>query len=461
MGTLITDFMLIKPGALHKANGGYLVLDARKVLLEPFAWEGLKRALKAREIRIQSLGEMYGVISTVTLEPETIPLDVKVVLFGDRFIYYLLQAYDPEFSELFKVAADFDVNIERSKDNTHLFARLVKSLLDKQKLRAFDKGAVARVLEHASRLTEDSEKLSTHMRSVEDMLTEADYFAQQDNCELVLRKHVQQAVDARIHRADRYRSKIYEAIERGTILIETEGEKVGQVNGLSVIDLGDFAFAQPSRITASVHLGDGEVMDIEREVELGGPIHSKGVLILSAFLSGRFARNKPLALSASVTFEQNYGMVDGDSASVGELCALLSAIADVGIKQCFAITGSVNQLGEVQAIGGVNEKIEGFYDVCKLKGLTGDQGVLIPAANVEHLMLRHDVVKSTEEGRFHVYPIHHVDEAIQMLTGLRIGKPNKKGEYPKGSMNRIVEDKLAQFAEIKHEHAKTIEVHND
>ncbi|WP_455204414.1 Lon protease family protein, partial [Kaarinaea lacus] len=306
MGTLIADFMLIKPGALHKANGGYLVLDAKKVLLEPFAWEGLKRALNAREIRIQSLGELYSFVSTVSLDPETIPLDTKVVLMGDRFIYYLLQAYDPEFCELFKVAADFDVDIDRSPENMQLYAQLVATLVRKQELKAFEKEAVARVIEFASRKIEDAEKLSTHMRSIFDLLSEADYFAAQQDSEQVRKQHVQQAIDAQIRRGDRMRSKIYEEIDRGTILIEVEGNKVGQVNGLSVIDLGDFAFAQPSRITANVYLGDGSVVDIEREVELGGPIHSKGVLILSAFLSGRYGRVKPLALSASLTFEQSY-----------------------------------------------------------------------------------------------------------------------------------------------------------
>jgi len=454
MGTLLTDFMLIKPGALHKANGGFLVLDARKVLLEPFAWEGLKRALNSREIRIQSLSELYGFVSTVSLEPEAIPLDVKVVLFGDRYIYYLLQAYDPEFSELFKVAADFDVSIDRSADNIHLYAQLVATLVKKQELQPFDKDAVARVLEFASRKMEDAQKLSIHMRSIVDLLSEADYFAGEDKSKVVLRKHVQQAIDAQIRRVDRMRSRIYEEIQRGTILIETDGARIGQVNALSVIDLGDFAFAQPSRVTATVHVGDGGVMDIEREVELGGPIHSKGVFILSAFLSGRYARKKPLSMSASLTFEQSYGMVDGDSASVAELCGLLSAIATIPIKQNFALTGSVNQHGQVQPIGGVNEKIEGFFDVCKRKGLTGEQGVLIPHTNVEHLMLRHDVVEAVAEGRFHIYPIETVDQAIEMLTGISAGELNKQGKYPKGSVNYQVAARLEEYAEIKHEFVK-------
>lgn len=454
MGTLLTDFMLIKPGALHKANGGYVVLDARKLLLEPFAWEGLKRALKAKEIRIQSLSELYGFVSTVSLEPEAIPLDAKVVLFGDRYIYYLLQAYDPEFSELFKVAADFDVSIDRSVDNIQLYAQLVATLVKKQELQAFDRDAVARVMEFASRKIEDAKKLSTHMRSIVDLLSEADYFATQDNSAVVLRKHVQQAIDAQIRRVDRMRSRIYEEIERGTILIQTEGEKVGQVNALSVIDLGDFAFAQPSRVTATVHVGDGGVVDIEREVELGGPLHSKGVFILSAFLSGRYARKKPLSMSASLTFEQSYGMIDGDSASMAELCALLSAIANIPIKQNFALTGSVNQHGQVQPIGAVNEKIEGFFDVCKKKGLNGQQGVLIPSTNIDHLMLRHDVVEAVAEGRFHIYPIETVDHAIELLTGVSAGELNKQGKYPKGSVNQQVAVRLEEYAEIKHEFVK-------
>ncbi|KPJ92345.1 MAG: ATP-dependent protease [Gammaproteobacteria bacterium SG8_11] len=455
MGTLITDFMLIKPGALHKANGGFLVLDARKLLLEPFAWEGLKRALKAKEIRIQSLGELYSFVSTVSLDPEAIALDTKVVLFGDRFIYYLLQAYDPEFCELFKVAADFDVSIDRSAENIQDYAHLVGSLIKKQQLQAFDKDAVARVMEYASRKMEDADKLSTHMRSIVDLISEADYFANEDGNKIVLRKHVQKAIDAQIRRVDRMRSKIYEEIERGTILLQTEGEKIGQVNALSVIDLGNFSFGQPSRVTASVHVGEGGVVDIEREVELGGPIHSKGVFILSAFLSGRYARKKPLSMSASLTFEQSYGMIDGDSASVAELCALLSAIGEIPIKQNIALTGSVNQHGEVQAIGGVNEKIEGFFDVCKNKGLTGDQAVLIPQSNVKHLMLRNDVVEAVGEGRFQIYPIETIDQAIETLTGLKAGELNKQNKYPKGSVNYKVTAKLAEYADIRHEFAKS------
>jgi lon-related putative ATP-dependent protease len=423
-------------------------------LLEPFAWEGLKRVLKAKEIRIQSLGELYSFVSTVSLEPEGIPLDVKVVLFGDRYIYYLLQAYDPEFCELIKVAADFDVSIDRSPENIQIYAHLVGTLIKKQELQAFDKDAVGRIMEYASRKMEDANKLSTHMRSIVDLISEADYFAQEDGNKIVLRKHVQKAIDAQIRRVDRMRSKIYEEIERGTILLETEGERVGQVNALSVIDLGNFSFGQPSRVTAAVHVGEGGVVDIEREVELGGPIHSKGVFILSAFLSGRYARKKPLSMSASLTFEQSYGMIDGDSASVAELCALLSAIGEIPIKQNFALTGSVNQHGQVQAIGGVNEKIEGFFDVCKKKGLTGTQAVLIPQSNVKHLMLRHDVVDAVEEGKFQIYPIESVDQAIEMLTGLKAGELNKQNKYPKGSVNYKVTTKLEEYAEIRHEFVK-------
>jgi lon-related putative ATP-dependent protease len=401
---------------------------------------------------------LYSFVSTVSLEPEPIPLDVKVVLFGDRYIYYLLQAYDPEFSELFKVTADFDVSIDRTSDNIRLYSQLIGSLIKKQELQAFDKAAVARVMEFASRKMEDANKLSTHMRSIVDLLSEADHFAHEEGSALVLRKHVQRAIDAQIRRVDRIRSKIYEEIERGTLMVETKGAQVGQVNALSVLDLGNFSFGQPSRVTASVHVGEGGVVDIEREVELGGPFHSKGVFILSAFLSARYAHKKPLSMNASITFEQSYAMIDGDSASVAELCALLSAIGDIPIKQTMALTGSVNQHGQVQAIGGVNEKIEGFFDVCKSKGLTGDQAVLIPQSNVKHLMLRHDVVEAVQEGQFHIYPIATVDQAIEMLTGLKAGELNKQDKYPSGSVNYKVTAKLAEFADIRHEYAKP-EVH--
>jgi predicted ATP-dependent protease len=392
-GALVTDFNLIKAGALHRANGGFLMLDALKVLMQPYAWEGLKRALRSSEIRIESLGQMLSLISTVSLEPQPIPLNIKVVLIGERVLYYLLSGFDPEFNQLFKVAADFEEVVDRNTQNDLLYARLIGTMVRQEGLLPIDRSAVARIIEHSARVAGDGEKLSTHRRSLADLLCETDYWAREGGRSLATAADVQTAIDAQIHRADRVRERLQEEIQRGTLLIDTQGERVGQINGLSVIQLGQFAFGHPSRITARVRLGKGEVVDIEREVELGGPIHSKGVLILSGFLGARYAADRPLSLSASLVFEQSYGGVEGDSASSAELYALLSALAEAPVKQSFAVTGSVNQHGQVQAIGGVNEKIEGFFDLCQARGLTGNQGVLIPASNVRHLTLKQEVVR--------------------------------------------------------------------
>jgi len=456
-GALVTDFTLIKPGALHRANGGYLLLDIRKVLVQPFAWEALKRALQSREIHIESLGQMYSLVSTVSLEPEPIPLDTKVVLFGDRLFYYLLHEYDPEFGELFKAAADFEERIERNADTHLLYARLISTLTRKEALLPFDRSAVARVIEHSARLAGDAERLSTHMRSVADLLREADYWAREAGQAVVQAADVQRAIDTQIRRQDRLRDRLYEAILRDTLMIATQGEVTGQINGLSVIELGNFAFAQPTRITATTRLGEGELVNIEREVKLSGAIHSKGVLILSSFLAARYARNQPLALSASLVFEQSYGLVEGDSASLAELCALLSNLANAPIRQSLAVTGSVNQFGQVQAIGAVNEKIEGFFDICAARGLNGEQGVLIPAANVKHLMLRRDVVAAAEAGQFRIYAVENVDQAIATLTGLPAGEADAKGEYPEGSVNRRVAARLAELTEISASFARKSE----
>jgi len=363
MGAVMTDFTLIKPGALHRANGGYLILDAHKILTQPFAWEQLKRVLRAGEITIESLGQIYGVVNTVTVKPEPIPLHVKIVLIGDRMLYYMLCQYDPDFSELFKVAADFSEDMDRSLENETLYARLIGTLAHKENLRHFDRGAVARVIEHSARMAGDTQKLSIQMQGVADLVREADYWAAQAKRDIVTREDVQKVIDAQVYRAGRLRERVQEQIKRGIVLIDTDGTKVGQINGLSVISLGTFSFGQPSRITARARLGKGEVIDIEREVKLGGPLHSKGVLILSGFLGARYVVDRPLSLSASLVFEQSYGGVDGDSASSAELYALLSALANVPLKQSLAVTGSVNQHGEVQAIGGVNETIEGFFDI--------------------------------------------------------------------------------------------------
>jgi lon-related putative ATP-dependent protease len=448
MGALITDFNLIKAGALHRANGGYLILEARKVLLQPFAWEELKRALSSEEIRTEVLGQTLSLISTVSLEPEPIPLDVKVVLLGERLLYYTLSQLDPDFAELFKVAADFEDQMDRTPENHLLYARMIATMVRQEALRPFDRKAVARVVEQSARLAGDAERLSTHVRSIADLLREADYWAGEAQHGDVTAADVQRAIDAQIYRSDRVRERIQEEIQRGTILIDTQGSTVGQVNGLSVLTLGQFAFGRPSRITARVRLGRGEVIDIEREVALGGPIHAKGVLILSAYLGARYASDRPLSLSASLVFEQSYSGVEGDSASSAELYALLSVLADLPINQGLAVTGSVNQHGQVQAIGGVNEKIEGFFDICRAQGITGDQGVLIPASNVKHLMLRPDVVEAVAAGRFHVYPVETIDQGIELLTGVPAGEPaGDTGEFPAGSVNQRVEARLRTLAE--------------
>jgi lon-related putative ATP-dependent protease len=452
MGALLTDFHLIKPGALHRANGGYLLLDARKVLLQPFAWEGLKRALQSGKIHIESPGQVYGLLSTVALEPEPIPLDVKVGLLGDRMLYYTLSSLDPEFDELFKVMADFESDMERSDDQQLAYAHLIGHLAKDEGLRPFDRAAVGRVIEHASRLVEDAERLSTHMRQVVDLLREADYWAGRSGAEVARLEDVQAAIDAQVRRADRLRERMLEAVLREIIYIDTSGEQIGQINGLSVIELGGFAFGRPSRITARVRLGSGQLVDIEREVELGGPIHSKGVFILEGFLGARYAEDTPLALSASLVFEQSYSGVEGDSASSAELFALLSAIAELPLKQSLAVTGSVNQLGEIQPIGGVNEKIEGFFDVCKARGLTGDQGVVIPASNVKNMMLRRDVIDAVGAGTFHIYPVETVDQGISLLTGVPAGEKDVDGAYPDGTVNQRVRARLQELAERRREH---------
>jgi lon-related putative ATP-dependent protease len=449
MGALHTDFRMIKSGALHRANGGYLVLDVRKVLTQPYAWEGLKRALKSEEIRIESLGQMLSMISTISLEPESIPLDVKIALFGERILYYLLWQLDPEFTELFKVQADFEDEMDRGDEEQQLYARFIATLTEHHELRPLDRSAVARVVERSARMVGDSEKLSMHTHDISDLLREADYWAGKNEHEVITASDVQEAIDAQIYRADRIRERMQEAILREIYLIDTQGEKAAQVNGLSVLMLGNFAFGRPTRITARTRLGKGEVIDIEREVELGGPLHSKGVLILSGFLGARYAEDTPLSLSASLVFEQSYGGVEGDSASSAELYALLSAIADVPIKQSLAVTGSVNQHGQVQAIGGVNEKIEGFFDICEARGLTGDQGVLIPQSNVKHLMLRQDVVDAVEAGDFHVYAVSTIDEGIELLTGMEAGERDEEGNYPEGTFNYLVQQRLQELAETR------------
>ena len=453
MGALVTDFNMIRAGSLHRANGGYLVVDARKILQQPFAWEGLKRALRSGRISIESPGQMVSLISTVSLEPEPVPLNVKVVMLGPPWLYYLMRHYDPEFGELFKVAADFAYRMDRDPESQGAYCRLIAGFVRREKLLPFGRDAVARTIEQSARMAGDSRKLSVHMQGLTDLLREADYWARRNGGGAVRAADVQQAVDARTFRSDRLRDAMQEQIRRDVVLIDTEGRKVGQVNGLSVIQLGGFAFGRPSRITARIRLGKGDVVDIEREVAMGGPIHSKGVLILGGFLGGRYARRHPLSLSASLVFEQSYSEVEGDSASSAELYALLSAICEEPINQALAVTGSVDQLGRIQPIGGVNEKIEGFFDTCRARGLTGGQGVLIPEGNVQHLMLRQDVIEAVEAGGFSIYPVATVDQGIELLTGVPAGEPDAAGRYPEGTINAQVHERLSDFAQRRMEFA--------
>ena len=448
MGTLVSNFTLIRAGALHRANGGFLVLDALKLLSQPFAWEGLKRALKSARLRIESLSELIGVTGSVQLEPEPMPLELKVVLIGDRLTYYLLGQYDPEFAALFRINADMESEIERSADNTAAYARLLATLARRAGLPPLAAPALARLIEHAARLAADAERLSTRTQPLDDRLREAAHFALAAGATRIERDHVDAAIAAHRRRHERIRLGHLDQILRGQWLIDTAGSHVGQVNGLAVVPLGEDSFAHPQRITATVRAGAGEIIDIEREVKLGGPIHSKGVLILSAFLAARFGWMLPLSLKASLVFEQSYGGVEGDSASLAELVALLSALSGVAVKQSLAVTGSVNQFGVVQPVGGINEKIEGFFELCAARGLDGGQGVLIPRANVCHLMLRDEVVEAVQAGRFAVWAVAGTDEAVELLTGLPAGQPAADGSMPAGTVNARAVDGLRKLAAL-------------
>lgn len=446
MGALLTDFRMIKPGAFHLALGGYLLLDARQVLIQPFAWEALKRTIRGRSIKTESPGKYLAVISTVSLEPAPIPHGVKIVLLGDPMMYYLLSAYDPDFSELFKVGADFGDRMERTPETEKRFSDCIAMLAKKHSMRAFDKPAVARIIEYSAREAGDSERLSLELAKIKDLMHEADWIASEANSKCVKRDHMEQALAAARYRKDRIRERSQEAIQRGDVLIDTTGSKVGQINALSVLQIGGYSFGRPTRITARTWMGKGRVIDIEREVELGGSLHSKGVMILTSYLSSHFVPGTPLALAASLVFEQTYGGVDGDSASSTELYALLSALSEIPIRQSLAVTGSVNQHGLVQVIGGVNEKIEGFFDICQERGLDGEQGVLIPVSNVKHLMLRHDVVDAARKGKFHIYPVETITQGIELLTGIPAGIRRPNGTFKDGTVFAAAEKRLLEFA---------------
>jgi lon-related putative ATP-dependent protease len=446
-GALVTDFTMIRGGALHKANYGYMIVPVEELLRNPFSYDGLKRALRNGHIIIEEPEERYGFISTKGLKPQPIPLNVKVILIGDPYLYQQLFVLDMEFTELFKVKAEFDTTMDRTEENVQQYAAFVCTLCQKETLKHLDGSGLAKLVEHSSRLAEDQQKLSTRFAEIADIVREANFYATQENSSVVTGTHVKKAIEEKIYRSKLIQEKIQEMIERGILLIDTDNENVGQVNGLSVTGLGDFAFGNPSRVTASVGLGREGVVDIEREAKMGGPIHTKGVLILSGYLNEKYAQDKPLSLSARLVFEQNYGGVEGDSASSTELYAILSALSGLPIKQNLAVTGSVNQKGEVQAIGGVNEKIEGFFEVCKAKGFTGKQGVMIPDSNVQNLMLKEEIVDAVKQGNFHIYPVKTIDEGIEVLTGIKAGERQQDGTFENGTVNYKVDKHLKDMAE--------------
>ncbi len=446
-GALVTDFTLIREGCLHRANGGYLVIPIDELLRNPLAWDSLKRALRNKQIVIEDVAERLGFFATRSLRPEPIPLDVKVILIGQPELYYALRAFDEDFSELFKVRADFDSQMDRTQEHIQDYAAFVCTLCEAEGLKHLDNSALAKIVEHGSRLADDQEKLSTRFGEIADVIREASYYATQEGASHVTAAHVEQAIDAQFYRSSLIRDRINEMISRGTIMINVTGERVGQVNGLSVTDLGDISFGRPSRITASIGLGQEGLIDIEREAKLGGPIHTKGVMILAGYLTEKYAQDKPLSLTARLVFEQSYSGVEGDSASSTELYTLLSALSGLPIKQGVAVTGSVNQKGEVQAIGGVNQKIEGFFEVCRAKGLTGEQGVMIPASNVPNLMLKEEILEAVQEGQFHVWPVKTIDEGIEILTGVQAGQRREDGIFEEGTVNARVDQRLRQLAE--------------
>lgn len=446
LGGMTTDFRNIKAGAIQRANGGYLIIEAFDALISPLVWDTLKRMLKSRQAPIENIGQQLMLFPAVTLEPEPLPLDVKVVMLGNRMIHNLLFQADEDFRRLFKVKADFTVEMDRTDEHVNDYAAFVARKCAEEGLMHFDASGVAKVVEYGSWLSEDQQKLSTMFMRVGDLVSEASFWAGQNGNSHVRAGDVQRAIAERRYRSNMIEDKIQEMIERSVLMIDTQGATVGQLNGLAVADIGDYSFGHPSRITARTSLGRGGVINIEREVKMSGPIHSKGVLILNGYLAGKYGTDKPLAVAGTITFEQTYDEVEGDSASSTELYALLSSLADVPIKQQIAVTGSVNQLGHVQPIGGVNRKIEGFFDVCNAKGLTGEQGCMIPKANLENLMLREDVVEAVREGKFHVWSVDTIEEGIEILTGVPAGERQADGTFPKGTINRMVDDRLRDLA---------------
>lgn len=453
MGATRTDFTMIQPGALHRANGGYLILPARDLLLNPYAWEGLKRILRDGCIRIVELGNQLGLVSTETLEPEPIPLSLKVILVGTPLLYYLLKFYDEDFSKLFKVRAEFATLMDRTPETEKEYGLFVQSVVLDNHLPPFDNSAVARIIEYSSRLAEDQDKLSTQFGRIADLIREAAFWARKDEPDkppeqVVTANDVQRAITESTYRNNLLEERLQELVVQDTLMIDVSGVVVGRINALSVMSLGDYTFGRPCRVSAAVSCGKGGVIDIERQAKLGGPIHTKGVMILSGYLNSCYGRSSPLSLSASLTFEQSYSEVEGDSASAAELIALISAIAEVPLRQDVAITGSVNQHGQIQAIGGVNEKIEGFFAVCGAKGLTGSQGVLIPQPNQRHLMLRQEVIDAVGSGIFHIWPINSIEEGLALISGQATGDLQPDGSYPAGTLNQRVVARLSEFAKL-------------
>jgi predicted ATP-dependent protease len=446
-GGYLSDHTMLKAGALGKANGGYVLLSANDVLMNPGVWPALKRAIKNKEVRIEDPFEQFGLIAPQGLRPEPMPINVKVVLTGDAVLYQLLSMYDEDFWEIFKVKADFDFEIKKTKDNMLAYAAFLSGCCEECEARHFDPSGVAKIIEYSARIVADQERLSSRFAQVKEWIEEANYWASQDNAKFISASHVEKAIDERLFRHNLLDERIRDMINRGTIMIDAKGEVVGQVNGLSVYDLGDITFGKPSRITAKTFLGRSGVINIERESQLSGPIHNKGVMILSGYIGWKYAQDKPLSLSASLCFEQSYEGVEGDSASSAELYAILSSLSEIPIKQGIAVTGSVNQKGEIQPIGGVNQKIEGFFKVCQAKGLNGDQGVLIPYQNLRNLMLRDEVVHAVKRGQFHIYSARTIDEGIEILTGVRAGRRRKNGSYPESTVNYLVDKRLKEMAE--------------
>lgn len=446
-GVATTNFTLIKAGALHRANGGYLIVNARDVLLSPFSWDALKRCIRNNEIKIEDIMEQYRIITMVSIKPDPIPMQAKIIMIGSPWIYYLLYYIEPDYRKFFKVKAEFDSKVNRTPEVIKDYALFISSHCKEQNLLPFDKSAVATIIEYSCRMVEDQEKFSTQFMEIADLIREAHFWTRRAGGTEVTAQFVKQAVEEKIFRSNRIEERMQELFEEGTLLVDTDGAEVGQVNGLSVITLGDYAFGRPSRVTARVFLGRGGMVNIEREVKLSGPIHDKGVLILTGYLGGKFAHDKPLSFSASICFEQSYEGVEGDSASSTELYALLSVLSGTPIRQGIAVTGSVNQLGKVQPIGGVNYKIEGFFAVCKAKGLTGDQGVLIPRSNVRNLMLKDEVVEAIREGKFHIWSVETIDQGIEILTGIPAGERQPDGSYPEGTINRGVDSRLREMLE--------------